>query len=84
MTRVRRIKEALVIQRMDKNEKVTLNRDKGVELSNMWLDLVYNFCPNVKVCGQLLQVFSYILCGFLSHFTVVFRCIMQVFFMCVG
>ena len=40
MTRVRRIKEALVIQRMDKNGKVPLNRDKGVELSNMWLDLV--------------------------------------------
>ena len=37
MTRVRRIEEALVIQRMDKNGKVTLNRDKGVELSNMWL-----------------------------------------------
>ena len=39
MTRVRRIKEALVIQRMDKNE-VTLNREKGVDLSNVWLDLV--------------------------------------------
>ena len=33
MTRVRRIKEAFVIQRMDKNGKVTMN-------SNMWLDLV--------------------------------------------
>ena len=39
MTRVRRIK-ALVIKRMDKNGKVTLNRDKGVELSNTWLDVV--------------------------------------------
>ena len=34
-TRVRRIKEALAIQRMDKNGKITLNRDNGVELSNM-------------------------------------------------
>ena len=40
MTRVRRIKEALVIQRMEKNGKVRLNRDKGVELSNMWRGLV--------------------------------------------
>ena len=38
-TRMRRIKEALVNQRKDKNGKITLNRDKGVELSNMWLDL---------------------------------------------
>ena len=57
MTRGRRMKEALVIQRMDKNGKVTLNRDKGAELSNMWLDLVWQFCPNVKVCCQLFQVF---------------------------
>ena len=83
MTRVRRIKEAFVIQRMDKNGKVTLDRDKSVELSNMWLDLVKQFCPYVKV---RVQVICYIRRGFLSLFyiTVVFRCIMQVFFMCVG
>ena len=52
----------------------------------MWLDLVKLFCPIVKVFGQLLQVFCYIWCGLLSlfHITVVFRCIMQVFFMCAG
>ena len=38
--RVRRIKEVLAIQRKDKNGKITLNKYKGVELSNMWLDLV--------------------------------------------
>ena len=38
--RVKRIKEALAIQRKDKNGKITLNKYKGVELSNMWLDLV--------------------------------------------
>ena len=41
---VRRIKEALIIHSKDKNGKMTLNRDKGVELSSMWLDLVW-------VCG---------------------------------
>ena len=39
-TRVRRIKEALAIQRKDKNGKIMLNRDKNIELTNMWLDLV--------------------------------------------
>ena len=34
-TRVGRIIEALAIHRKDKNGKITLNRDKGVELSNM-------------------------------------------------
>ena len=39
-TGVRRIKEALIILSKDKNGKMTMNRDKGVELSSMWLDLV--------------------------------------------
>ena len=39
-TRVGRIIEALAIHRKGKNGKITLNRDKGVDLSNMWLDLV--------------------------------------------
>ena len=39
-TGVRRIKEALIIHRKGKNGKMTLNRDKGVELSSMSLDLV--------------------------------------------
>ena len=38
-TRVRRVKEALFIHERDKKGKVTMNRDKGVELSAMWLDL---------------------------------------------
>ena len=38
-TLVRRIK-TLIIHSKDKNGKMTLNRDKGVELSSMWLDLV--------------------------------------------
>ena len=38
-TLVRRIK-TLIIHSKDKNGKVMLNRDKGVELSSMWLDLV--------------------------------------------
>ena len=39
-TKARRIKEALPIQRKDKNEKIMLNRDKGIELSTMWLHRV--------------------------------------------
>ena len=39
-TGIRRIKEALIIHSKDKNGKMTPNRDKGVELSSMWLDLV--------------------------------------------
>ena len=39
-TRVKRIEEALAIQRKDKKGKITLNRDKCVELSNTWLGLV--------------------------------------------
>ena len=35
-TRVRRVKEALIIHDRDKKGKVTMNRDKGVELSAMW------------------------------------------------
>ena len=37
--RVQWIKET-VIQEINKSDKVTLNRDKGVELSPTWLDLV--------------------------------------------
>ena len=37
--RVRQVKEALIIHERDKKGKVTMNRDKGVELSAMWLDL---------------------------------------------
>ena len=33
------VKEALFIHERDKKGKVTMNRDKGVELSAMWLDL---------------------------------------------
>ena len=40
--RVRRIKEAQAIRRKDKNGKITPNSDKGVELSKMWLDLVWH------------------------------------------
>ena len=39
-TEVGSIKEALIIHSKDKNGEMTLNRDKGVELSSMWLDLV--------------------------------------------
>ena len=45
--RVRRIKEVLACQRKDKNGKITLN--KGVELSNMWLDLTSVTFLNVTV-----------------------------------
>ena len=38
-TLVRRIKTLIILSK-DKNGKMTLNRDKGVELSSMWLDLV--------------------------------------------
>ena len=38
-TRVRRVKEALVIHERDKKGKVTMNRDKGVELSATRLNL---------------------------------------------
>ena len=38
-TRERRIKEALLIHGKDKLGKVTLNRDKGLEVSDIWLDL---------------------------------------------
>ena len=38
-TRVRRLKEALVIHERDKKGKVTMNRDKVVELSATWLNL---------------------------------------------
>ena len=37
--RVRRVKEALIIHEREKKGKVTMNRDKGVELSAMCLDL---------------------------------------------
>ena len=39
-TRVRRIKEALLIHERDHDGKTTLNRDKGVELSAVWLNLM--------------------------------------------
>ena len=38
-TRERRIKEALLIHGKDKLRKITLNRDKGLEVSDIWLDL---------------------------------------------
>ena len=38
-TRVRRVRAVLIIHERDKKGKVTMNRDKGVELSAMWLDL---------------------------------------------
>ena len=38
-TRERRIKEALLIHGKDKLGKITLNRDKGLEVSDIWLDL---------------------------------------------
>ena len=39
-TRVRCVKAALVIHERDKKGKVTMNRDKGVELSTTWLNLL--------------------------------------------
>ena len=39
-TRPRRIKEALLIHKQEKDRKTLLNRDKGLELSTMWLDLI--------------------------------------------
>ena len=39
-TKTRRIKEALLIHKKEKDGKTILNRDKGLELSTMWLDLV--------------------------------------------
>ena len=40
-TRVRRIKEALLIHERDHDGKTTLNRDKGVELRAVWLNLMW-------------------------------------------
>ena len=39
-TRPRRIKEALLIHKQEKAGKTLSNRDNGLELSTMWLDLI--------------------------------------------
>ena len=39
-TRVRLIKEALLIHKRDNDGKTTLNRNKGVELDAVWLNLM--------------------------------------------
>ena len=36
----RKIKEALVINRLDKNKKRTMNHDSGIQLSRLWLDVL--------------------------------------------
>ena len=36
----RKIKEALVINRLDKNKKRTMNHDSGIQLSCLWLDVL--------------------------------------------
>ena len=37
--RERRIKEAILIHEKDKKGKITMNRDKELEFSDIWLDL---------------------------------------------
>ena len=39
-TSSRKIKEALVINRLDKNKKRTMNHDSGIQLSRLWLDVL--------------------------------------------
>ena len=37
-TTARKIREALIIRRVDAKEKRTMNQDKGIELSHLWLN----------------------------------------------
>ena len=39
-TSTRQIKEAMLIHKQEKDRKTLWNRDKGLELSTMWLDLI--------------------------------------------
>ena len=53
-TRTRRIKEALLIHKQEKDGKTLSNRDKGLELSTMWLDLIWS-CHQL-VCSSAYSV----------------------------
>ena len=37
-TTARKIREALIIRRVNAKEKRTMNQDKGIELSRLWLN----------------------------------------------
>ena len=40
VTRPRRVKEALLIHKQEKDGKTLLNRDKGLELITLWLEFI--------------------------------------------